>query len=198
MADGSDMPGGITLTGFLASWASCHRLCTQMGWKASILMVNKAGCRPREVPATASWGSGKYTSSWMVLHCHFAWNGCAGVFIIYLTKQLIRWENYFCLLDCDTPWSFSFVFLGLQWGRMPWYKGIYWAELVTSSWLGRRETGTQAGGIYANRLPLSFPFDPAGSTAYGTEIPKLTAGLLLLANPLWSRTQGHARWGVLY
>ena len=181
MADGSDMPGGITLTGFLASWASCHRLCTQMGWKASILMVNKAGCRPREVPATASWGSGKYTSSWMVLHCHFAWNGCAGVFIIYLTKQLIRWENYFCLLDCDTPWSFSFVFLGLH---------------LIMTWKERdRDTGR---GIYANRLPLSFPFDPAGSTAYGTEIPKLTAGLLLLANPLWSRTQGHARWGVLY
>lgn len=62
---------------------------------------------------------------------------------------------------------------------MPWYKGIYRAELVTSSCLGRRETGTRAGGACASRLPLSISFEPAGSTAYGTEIPKFTAGLLL-------------------
>lgn len=62
-----------------------------------------------------------------------------------------------------------------------------------------KERGTWAEVACASRLPLSFLCDPAGSTAYRTEIPKFTAGLLLLANTLWSHSlrTGEVRCALL-
>lgn len=148
-------------------------------------MVNKAGCHPREATATASLVSGKYTrrnytSSWMVPHCHVAWNGSAGAFVTHLTKQLIGWKNYFCLLNGESPFhghlaSCFQVYNEAECYGTRAYIGQSWSP--HHAWEGERDRDMGRGVACASSLLLSFPFDPAGSPTYGTEMPKFTAGL---------------------